>query len=232
MSSGGKTVTLFLKWIFRQTLLTYALDVMRRNQNSFAMDQCHEFDAPNHYSMRGVTRENFEDSLSEGLPNKCQIMINDTRERPSQYRGTMYYIHLCGDRPQVERDYFNMGTGTFQNNFANRAGQRTTVLGAFFTNYESFDYQPGNSRYQSTRQTIANLSGIEESTAVQLFGLQNTNSTSAPTKKYLHVSPYQSSWGCPSIRAENYWMIRELAENGPSLVLNYGEDMEDPSACE
>jgi len=50
----------------------------------------------------------------------------------------------------------------------------------------------------------------------------------------MHVSSYRSSWGCPTIDPDvekRHRIIKKLAENGPSLVVNYGENMEDPKDC-
>ena len=85
-----------------------------------------------------------------------------------------------------------------------------------------------NSRinYQETRNEIASLSeGEARAPSVALMGLQNSNSTASHTGKYMHVSPFDSSQGCPSLKDYDYDIIETLAANGPSLVVNYtGED--------
>ena len=189
--------------------------------------------------MMGLTDDSLEDDLlKNGLPNKCQIIINDAGERVAQCRGKMYYIDLCqGDSPVVTETYFNMGTGTCRrgNGYRNESGIGTTLLGAFFTHNQNFDFTLTSSQprhYRDVARMVERAGGSREATAVSLFGLQKSNNLSSRTGKYMHVSTYQSSLGCPSIAPENYYMIEALAENGPSLVLNYHEGkMEDISQC-
>lgn len=212
--------------------LEYALKVMQLNDDSFQSNKCYKTGPSWHYSMRGVTKGEFERKMSGGLPNKCQMVINDTRDKLGTYRGRMYYIDLCGgSSPKIVKSYFNMGTGTFKNNYADRGGAHTTVKGAFFTNYKTFSFQKNNSAYQAVKSRVKSLSGSYKAPSVQLFGLSTTNNEAGPNLKYMHVSGYKSSWGCPSISPDNYWMIEKLANNGPSLVLNYGTGMEDIKKC-
>jgi hypothetical protein len=225
--------------------LDYTLEIMQLNSTSFAMDQCYdseELRESAHPSMNGHNAESIRnDLMSDGFRNKCQFVINDTDDLIPGHscRGRMYYIDLCqGDEPQVTRDYFNIGTGTCVNGrgFTDGRNIGTTVLGAFFTNDNTFDFHPGGSRsiqpYRDLRAQIESMGGPREATAVGLIGMQNTNNLASLTGKHMHVSPYQSSLGCPSIAPENYYMIQALANNGPSLVVNFArEGMEDPQEC-
>lgn len=228
--------------------LNYALEVMRLNATSFRTDQCFR---PNprgdngglkhaeHVSMDGLTDDQFENNLmANGLPNKCQIVINDTGDRIAECRARMYYIDLCqGSSPVVRETYSNLGTGTCRlgRGYENGVGRRTTVLGAFFTHRETFDFRNTTTQrdaYDRVAGEVQAAGGPRQATAIQLFGLQNTNNLASRTGKYMHVSPWVSSWGCPSIAPENYYMIEALADNGPSLVLNYHEgQMEDINRC-
>ncbi len=215
--------------------LDFTLQSFNKNLTSFKTSKCFKWGEPkNHYSFANTNEEKFKNKVKNGIVNKCQIVINDTREKQMQYRGTMYYIDLCsGVEPKVVKTYFNMGTGTYTNDFANVSGKKSTVLGAFLTNYQVFDYQPGNEKYKKLRSFIKIQTGKSYAHGIQLFGLQGTNNNASNDMKYLHVSPYRSSWGCPSIDSKNYWMIEELAKNGPSLLVNYGEKskMEDINKC-
>jgi hypothetical protein len=230
--------------------LNYALEVMRLNATSFRTNRCFRPDEqrPNgglkpsgHPSMMELTDDQFENNLmANGLPNKCQIVINDAGDRLSGYdcRARMYYIDLCQNtHPVVEETYFNLGTGTCRrgHGYTNGSGIGTTVLGAFFTHNQNFDFQDTTTQrdaYAGVAREVEAAGGDREATAVNLFGLQNSNNLSSRTGKYMHVSPWVSSLGCPSTAPENYYMIEALAENGPSLLLNYHEgQMEDISQC-
>lgn len=225
--------------------LDYTLNIMQLNSTSFAMDGCYNSEGlrdSNHPSMNDHTAESIRDDLmSDGFRNKCQFIINDTDDLISGHncRGRMYYIDLCqGGEPQVTRDYFNLGTGTCRRGrgFENGRNIGTTVLGAFLTIDDTFDFQPAGASsiqpYNNLRAQISRMGGPREATAIGLIGMQNTNNLASATGKHMHVSPYQSSLGCPSVAPENYFMLQALADNGPSLVVNYArEGMEDPQEC-
>ncbi len=217
--------------------LKYALNVIKLNAVSFRTHKCYKMQDHRHYSMQGMTKEKFQTEMNRGIKNKCQFIINDTRDRyDKKYdcRRRMYYIDLCqGGEPKVVKSYFNMGTGTCRKGrgFVDKPGLHTTLLRAFLTNTQYFDFAKNNGPYSQLKRDVKKLMGKKEATSLQLFGLQNTNSRASLDNKYIHLSPYKSSWGCPSIAKENYYMIHELANNGPSLVLNYGEEMEDINEC-
>jgi hypothetical protein len=225
--------------------LKYALNVLKVNATSFKTNKCFNkkgLKSSKHHSMKGLTANKLKNNLlKNGVKNKCQIVINNTDDRsPSpkrdNCRGKMYYIDLCsGSSPKVTEDYFNLGTGTCRNGkngFKNGSGLRTTVKGAFFTHVKTFDFIDATKQKAIYRKTVRNTKGLKKAVAVQLFGIQNTNNLSSKTGKYMHISPHRSSWGCPSIRPKNYYMIQALAKNGPSLVLNWGKKgREDLNKC-
>lgn len=219
--------------------LRYALNTMKHNDSSFGTNKCMGMAGSSHYSMRGTTRSAMNRKLSRGLPNKCEFIVNDTRKPyggkkygGKQFTGTMYYIDLCsGSKPKITTDYMNLGYGSFDHNFKDQGGKGTTTLGSFFTNYKTFDFSNKNADYAQTRSRVQKAGGGWKAPAVQLFGLQTTNNGASSSKKYMHVSPYTPSAGCPSVKAENYWMIERLAKYGPSLVVNYGHNMEDIQRC-
>lgn len=230
--------------------LLWTLDVFRQNTSGLKLKKCLKEFGNDHYSLKGITPE----KIKRGIKNKCQILINDTRAKHNDFklRGTFYYLDLCDGT--MSTDYFNLGENTFNKNepYSNDDGDHATVLGAFLTSDQDFSYEPaacvqwrGKKRrrrcvktgldpdYKSVVSMVERLSGKPRSPAVALIGLQNTNNNSATSYKYLHCSPYRSSWGCPSVNPAHYKMIETLAQNGPSLVVNYGPEskMEDPAKC-
>lgn len=219
--------------------LDYALKAMKLNATSFRTNKCFNkkgLMGASHYSMDGLTANQLEnDLLGGGLPNKCQMIINDTDDKLARCQGRMYYIDLCkGSDAVVTKDYFNLGTGTCKKGrgFQNKSGQNTSVKGVFFTHTKSFNFAKKNKWYKSARERVQRAGGGYKATALQLFGLQNTNNGASRDAKYIHISPYVSSFGCPSIKPENYYMIEALAKNGPGMVLNWSSTgMEDLEAC-
>ncbi len=214
--------------------LLFTLKTMKLNETEFKSDKCYKMRDSNGTAMAGVTKQNFQDQMANGLPNKCQFIINDTRDKLAQCRGRMYYVDLCRDSEKlVVKDFFNIGTGTCRKGrgFRNYANQNTTVLGAFFTNYKAVNFYNSNSKYNGLRTKIKNVTGRYWAPALMLFGLQNTNNNASLNGKYMHVSPYISSQGCPSVSWQNGYMVEALANNGPSLMVNFGHQMEDIGAC-
>ncbi len=209
---------LFTEGEIPKDALTYALKAFRKNSKSFQNKNCYMLGDTRHYSIGGMTRDKFEGALKNGIPNKCQIVINNTKEKLSTYRGRMYYIDIC--KGSVVKSYFNMGTGK---KFQNVSNQKSTVKGVFLTGMKTFDFSSQKSGYKEIRRKAKD----NKADALTLVGLQSTNNGSAVDYKYMHVSPYQSSHGCPSISGSNAWMIKELAKNGPSMVVNYADGMQD-----
>lgn len=238
-----KCQSLYEKGIPRGAL-NFALKTMKLNATSFRTNKCWNSQGikhRDHPSMMGLTENQIENNLmAEGFQNKCQMVINDFGDKPrgQSCRGTMYYIDLCsGSEARVTKTYANMGTGTCRDGrgYADVSGRHTTVLGAFFTHNSAFDFthtttQTGH--YSTVRRTVRNLGGPNRASSLMLFGMQDSNNLASSTGKYMHVSTYRSSWGCPSIDPSNYHMIETLAANGPSLVVNYHEGrMEDIDSC-
>ncbi len=215
--------------------LRYALKVMKKNATSFETDQCFEMASSKHYSMRGLTRKKLNGIMADGIPNKCQMMINNYDERISTHGGAykckaaQYYVDLCsGNAPKVEKSFSYVGYGTCKSGrgFKNQSGQGTTVLGAFLTGNHTFNFQKRDASYSSIAK---GLGGVIPATP--LIGLQKSNNGASPDLKYLHVGAYTSA-GCPSVPPKDANKIKKLASKGPSLVLNYKEgQMEDINRC-
>jgi hypothetical protein len=232
---------LFKKSDIPKDALRFTMKSLVKNLYEFKSNKCYKMPSSKHYSSAGQTKENFKKRMELGIPNKCQIMINDTRQKlPKghddnyELRRQSYYIDLCKKSgPSVTKLYFNLGEKTLSNDYKNAEGYKTTVLGAFLTNTDTFDLSFNGSKYRKLRVDMEEHMGKHYAPGLLLYGLQETNNNAALNVKYLHVSPYKSSHGCPSIYYKNYWMIEELATNGPSLVVNYGPEikMDDIDLC-
>ncbi len=221
-----------------QEALKYALKVLQKNATSFKSNKCYMYPnkKPLHYSMAGLTKKKFVNSyMKNGIKNKCQIIINnlDERYKISTSRGkrpcqmASYYIDLCGDSPKVVKDKAYVGYGTCKRNrgFKNKAGQGTTVVGAFVTG-KLFNFSKNDSSYRVIRRKSGG-----KIPAAALFGLNHTNNRSAVDLKYLHVGAYTSA-GCPSMPPNNASRIKKIAKSGPSLLVNYKKGkMEDINKC-
>lgn len=233
----------------------YALQVLKNNSDSFMTDKCFDtyrsFDNVfNHYSTPGLADSgDLISKLDQGIPNKCSFVINDYDDRVTTHNGQykcqtrMYYIDLCGSSPQITRTLSYVGYGTCKRGrgFRNSTGQGTSLLGAHVTGGKLFDFQKRDASYTRIARDLAsyeprdleqrnNPSGFVP--AIPLFGLQRTNNGAAPDYKYLHVGAYTSA-GCPSIPPSQARIIIEMANRGPSLLLNYKRgQMEALDICE
>ncbi|OIQ16753.1 MAG: hypothetical protein BM556_13910 [Bacteriovorax sp. MedPE-SWde] len=222
----------------------YTLKMMKMNSQEFKNDQCFQLAGKSHKSMMGLTKSGAKKMMSNGLKNKCQVIINDYDERISTHGGAlkcktaMYYIDICKKTPQIKKDYSFVGYGTCKKKrgFSNKTNQGTNLLGAFITHNRSFNFTKvrngvKDKYYENIRRWIKKKTGKGKIPSVALIGIQKNNSRAAADYKYLHVGAYTSA-GCPSIDRTNYWMINKLTDNGPSIVVNYKEGaMEDIKNC-
>jgi len=220
--------------------LDYALKVMRINANSFRTNKCFVpekgLKPSNHVSMQGLTADKFENELMKnGLPNKCQFMINDLKDRKKSNgcRAKGYFIDLCkGDGPEVVSQYHHMAS---LNCSAKGKKYNLSNVGAFFTHNQTFDFTDvtsDKSKYRSIANEVKENGGKREAIALQLVGIQRQNNNSTLDGKYIHVGSSESSNGVPTIDAKNYDKIEEFAKNGPSLVVNFANgNMEDIEEC-
>lgn len=164
------------------------------------------------------------DVLRQGVKNQCQFLINDTTSTVKGFpnRGNAYWVDLCSKDAAklVTKTYFNKGTGRGNRDVP---GANTTVVGAFLTGSSTFNFVPYrmSNGYREIARMSRKQNGSSKITAVRLFGVNSSNNDTSRSKP-LHVSPYRSSWGCPSTSPENAPLIEKLAQNGPSLVMNYG----------
>ena len=169
------------------------------------------------------------------LENSCQFQLNDLNQRVSGFphRSPSYFIDLChggeGGFGQglVHRSFINRGTGSENDSYADVSGRRTTTVGPFLTgSYGPFTPYRVNQAYRNIGVGTCNANTPIEDCRVprlELIGLASSNNDSTAAKP-MHVSPYRSSWGCPSIQPEDRWQMVALYRNGPSLVMNYGPE--------
>lgn len=235
-----KCLQLYKKGIPRGAL-DYALKAMKLNATSFRTSKCFDNSGlkdDEHPSMDGLTGSKLRNELlRNGLPNKCQMIINDVEARLSSCRATMYYIDLCSGKNVIVRDdYHNIGEGTCKlgDGYRNFPGSKSTLKGVFFTHNKTFDYAnvTTDESYEDVRKLVSRAGGSLEATAVSLFGLQRTNNLASKNEHYLHASKEWSSKGSVSVAPENFYMIEAMAENGPSMVVNWARSgMEPLEAC-
>ncbi|MDD0852388.1 hypothetical protein HBN50_04725 [Halobacteriovorax sp. GB3] len=224
--------------------LKYALNVMKKNSTEFKSNKCYRFGGGTNRHSRSFKGEKHKDWLNKmqnGLPNKCTFIINDLDNLKKTHGGIFkcqansHYIDLCGKKPIHKIETANLGYGTCKkkNGYKNKPGLGTTLVGAFFTGSKVFNYaatNPAKDRKHYGPIRKKNPKGIAH--GIALFGLNKSNDRSATDAKHMHVSPYQSSAGCPSIDKDNWPMIDDLAKKGPSLVLNYKKSLiEDINEC-
>lgn len=212
----------------------FALKAMKKNSSSFKSKKCYKLASSGHYSMKGMNKSRFEGAMSGGIPNKCQMMINNYDERITTHGGSykcktaQYYIDLCSGSPKVEKSFSYVGYGTCKSGrgFRNKSGQGTSLLGAFVTANHTFNFQKRDASYSAIARQLGGTVP-----ATPLIGLQSSNNGASPDLKYLHVGAYTSA-GCPSVPPKDAGKIKKLAANGPSLVVNYKQgQMEDIDKC-
>jgi hypothetical protein len=161
---------------------------------------------------------------ARGIRNNCQVLINDivSTHQGNPNRANAYFVDLCASSPGsvVRKTYINKGTGTRTFSYRDREGAHTTTPGAFLTGSRIVPFIPFKLS-QAYRGLKNRFGGMIP--RLDLVGLQSTNNHTSDGKP-MHVSPYRSSWGCPSLNPNDLWIMRKLAANGPSLVMNYGPE--------
>lgn len=207
--------------------LLYSLRYLKANMNELKDRRCLARGGPN------------------GIQNGCQFVMNDLNKRVSGFpnRSPSYFIDLChgtdnsSNKGLVYKTYINRGTGSSNNSYADRGGRRTTVPGAFLTGaltpfipyrvtqaYRNIGwnncFQKDSRGRPRVNRPVQDISRCPV-TRLALYGAQSSNNSTSASKP-MHVSPYKSSWGCPSIKADERWIMSELHKRGPSLVINYG----------
>lgn len=180
----------------------YAMSYFTNNIRRLADDTCAKKDSRNWYK--------------RGIQNQCSFVFADFKDTwpGSTTRATGNFIDLCAKGTVLKKFYVNRGTG---NGYRDKGGANTTVPGAFLTNSRITEFTPYNfsGAYKELKRKLGGT--LPE---LQVIGLHSTNNDTDESK-HIHVSPYQTSWGCPSVNGDNVPIMKELAKNGPSLWINY-----------
>lgn len=158
------------------------------------------------------------DRIQQGIGNGCSFMLNDM-ETPFGRNSTQvtgYFVDLCASNPRDVVRSFAVNTGTGRPMFNDTPGARSTVAGAFLMDPSVVNFSPYNPKpYQGLKRQ---LGGTLPS--MRLLGLNSSNNDTDDSKP-LHVSPFRTSWGCPSVGPEAVPYMHKLADGGPSLLMNY-----------
>lgn len=195
--------------------LTYTLRFLQFNSNGLKDPSCVRHPG-------GIAQQ--------GIKNTCQFVMNDLTSvyGGNPLRANAYFVDLCSANNEniVKRFYVNKGTGTSQAQYADREGEHSSNPGAYLTGTEVVAFVPykNNEAYSRLKDSMGGTIP-----AVRLTGLHSTNNDTS-SHKPMHASPYKSSWGCPSVSPEAVGIMRQLAANGPSLVMNYGPSQFHPSS--
>jgi uncharacterized protein YgiM (DUF1202 family) len=169
-----------------------------------------------------------------GLPrefkNKCSFVVNDIERKFAgilPLRSRAVYIDLCAkDVHHVVRDFLaKKGTGPL---YWDQLDMKTTVAGAFVTSGHTRKFTPYCKKNKKTKKCTINprYTRLERELGGRIPGLDitplhSTNNDSLRDKP-IHVSPFQSSHGCPSVDKKDRDILEKLGANGPSLWINYG----------
>lgn len=178
------------------------------------------------------------DRLGQGIQNTCQFVINDVHSKwkGAAFQSNAYVVDLCqeNDSKVVRNIYMNRGTGIKNaGGLSDTSKANTTAIGAFLTGDNVFGMIPYGTKQKKNgklvypkgyRKLVARMGKVH---AVRVYGLHTSNNDTSYSKP-IHTSDYTSSWGCPSVSSDNVWMIEALAENGPSLLMNYGSPKDHP----
>ena len=211
--------------IFAQNLIpnreaiTFTLGYFRDNTQGLADSSCIDFPESPMPGEEGVSPE----TLKKGIQNECVFFLHDVTSREkgsSQAQG--YLVDLCSRDPSkvVNPVVTNQGVGSTRkgNEYYDLEGENTTVLGAFITAPKLHSFTPlkWSKAYKGLKKKLGG-----SIPALRIFGVQSSNNETFQGKP-MHGTPYNSSFGCPAVGADDVWIMNKLVENGPALVMNYG----------
>lgn len=157
--------------------------------------------------------------LPSKIKNKCSFVINDLERSFAgfQFKSQAIYVDLCAKKVDDVVRSFGAKKGTGKK-YLDVDGQKSTVAGAFITDDTTRSFQPYkmNKKYRALKKSLGG-----RIPALDLTPLHSTNNDSLDDK-LLHVSPYNSSHGCPALDSKDADILSKLANQGPSLWINYG----------
>ncbi len=183
------------------------------------------------------------------LKNECQFLAVDPNkphyETSKTYQSEGLFIDLCAgtgaspDGKQIQIIRINRAQksrATKPSAYSDVKNAYMTSVGAYLTGNDLNQFFP----YGKTRSTYRRVLGWKpgdnrcrgdkiwqpnQCPAIRLhmYGLHSSNNTTAESKP-MHTSAFPSSGGCDSVEKKDEWLIRKLAKNGPSLVVNYGPE--------
>lgn len=166
------------------------------------------------------------------IQNTCQLVINDvqTAYGGNSLRSAAYMVDLCAKKSsdRVYNFYMNKGTGK---RYVDTEGAHSTNMGVYLTDshIEAFNPFKVTTSYVQIRRHLGIIP------VLRLEGLQASNNDTAHGKPF-HISPYNSSWGCPSTGEQHVKVMRKLAAGGRSIIVNYGPsskmDINKVNTCE
>ncbi len=199
--------------------VTYSLAYLAANENQVQDMSC-------------AKRSAQKAGLPTSIKNKCSFVVNNVENSIAGFplRSQAYYVDLCSTEVYSVVRKFNAKKGVGPT-YLDVNEKNSTVAGVFLTDdkVRGFTGKPKKNgkeskEYAALRRTMPK--GFIP--ALDLTPMQSTNDDSSDDKP-VHVSPYNSSFGCPSIDKSDADIIYKLAQNGPSMWINYGNRSLHPS---
>ncbi len=183
--------------------------------NGEALDYTLQYLSDNYEQMQdtsclsGSTHGN---SVKKGFSNasngKGKFILNDTDSRLGNGRAQAHYVDLC----QGEYHTYGVKMGTGQT-FLDVVNKHSTLTGAFMSGQQKIRFEPTKSSKPGYRKA-----GLNDPYQVELVGLNSSNAQTDDSKP-MHESPFNTSWGCPSIDRSSSDILNKI--KGGNLVMNY-----------
>lgn len=177
--------------------LDYTLQYLSDNYERLQDPSCHSG------SSHG---NNIKEGFSNASNGKGKFALIDTDTRLANGRAQAHYVDLC--KGEYHAYGSKMGTGK---TFLDSTGKHSTLTGAFMTGKDKRQFTP----YTSAGYKRA---GLFDPKQVELVGLNSSNDRTDESKP-MHESPFNTSWGCPSIDRSDFDLLGKI--KGGNLVMSY-----------
>lgn len=209
------------------TVVTHCKDLSKKIPRAEALAYTLQYFFENHGQLRDarcalasdtVAAEVFSEEEVKGGITAPRFMLRDMATAKASQVDS-YLVDLCsGDFKEFKS---NIGTGTSRDSkgFVDVDDKHTTLTGAFLTDDKTSRLVPANPK--DYKRIMKNFG---DKTRVYLVGLNSSNNSTVLSKP-MHISPYTSSWGCPSVVAQDADVLTRLVKDGQrSLVITYDKE--------
>lgn len=171
------------------------------------------------------------------IKNSCQFGVVDLNQKVKS-QSKAFQVDICSGKVKTfMMNRAKKSNSTLAKTYSDKPNAFRTSVGAYLTagKEDLRQFVPYNNRLRRRYSKVVgwkagdercseeNIWKKRECPAIRLsmYGLHTSNNDTASGKP-MHVSAFPSSGGCDSVEKKDEGVIYEFAEDGPTLVVNWG----------